>query len=239
MRMNAVYCLLVLLAGCASVPRPSTYPYTSQPQMQAAHHWNVLAKQVAGELAVGLKGGPVPSIESVYVQSDDRSPFGKAFRSFLITELTKQGVSVSYNRDNPLKIDWAVQLVVHNADRIKPPFPLANTLLAAMGYGVGIAWDKLNSEAAGAVTAGALGPLLDFWLGTETGPLPHSEVIITTMITQRGAMLSRNSNAFYINDQDRQHYWSRADTQAMAKPMVQKSYTVVNSTLDISFAPRD
>ena len=219
---------VALAAGCAQVPRPSTYPYAFQQQMQAAHHWHVLASQVTGELTASLKGAPGRSIGSVYVQSDDRSPFGKAFRSFLMTELIKQGVSVSYNRDNPLKIDWAVQLVVHNADRMKPPFLLANTLLAGVGYGVGMAWSMLSPEAAGAVTAGALGPLLDGLLGIETGPLPHSEVIITTMITNGGAILSRNSNAFYINDQDRQHYWSRRDTPDMQEPLVQKAYTVVN-----------
>ncbi|MGH8066491.1 MAG: hypothetical protein ACRERE_14890 [Candidatus Entotheonellia bacterium] len=228
MRLKAAYCMLILLAGCSQVPKPSTYPYSFQHKMQAAHHWNVLANGVAAELTASFRGGSVSSVETVYVQSDDRSPFGRAFRTFLITELTKQGISVSVNPDTPLKIDWAVQLVVHQADRSNPPFLLANTLLAGLAYGVGIAWSELDAVAAGAVTAGVVGPLLDILPGMDFGPLPHSEVIITTMITRTGAILARNTTPFYINDEDRQHYWSRPDMPGTPTPLVQKSYTVVN-----------
>jgi hypothetical protein len=228
MRIKAAYGLLVLLVGCAQVPKPSTYPYSFQQHMQAAHHWNVLASEVAGELVASFRGGSVSSVEAVYVQSDDRSPFGRAFRTFLITELTKQGIAVSLNPDTPLKIDWAVQLVVHHADRSNPPFPLANTLLAGLAYGVATAWDKLDAAAAGAVTAAVVGPLLDVLPGLDVGPLPHSEVIITTMIARTGAILARNSTPFYINDEDRQHYWSRPDIPGTAAPLVQKTYAVVN-----------
>jgi hypothetical protein len=221
--------LLVFLVGCAQVPKPSTYPYSFQHKTQAAHHWNVLANEVAGAVTANLRGGTVSSVEAVYVQSDDRSPFGRAFRTFLITELTKQGIAVSVNPDTLLKIDWAVQLVVHDTARINPPLPLANTILAGLAYGVGIAWDKLDAIEAGAVTAGVVGPLLDVFLGTDSfAPLPHSEVIITTMITRTGAILARNTTPFYINDEDRQHYWSRPDIAGTAAPLVQKTFTVVN-----------
>jgi hypothetical protein len=186
MRMKAVYCCFVCLVGCAQAPRSSTYPYTEQPQMQAAHHWQGLASQVVGELIARIRAGYVSSTEAVYVQCDDqspsvyipcevrspyRTPFSQAFHSFLITELTKQGIPVSFNQNNRLKIDWALQPVVHNAYRIKP--------------------------------------------------LPHSEVIITTTITESGDILWRDANIFYINDEDWWHYWSRAEA-------LQKSYAVVD-----------
>jgi hypothetical protein len=104
MRLKVAYCLLVLLVGCAQPPRPSSYPYSSQPHMQGVDHWQMLASQAAWELAASFRGEPASSIEPVYVQSDDRAPVGKAFRSFLITALTKHGVAVSLNPDNPLGI---------------------------------------------------------------------------------------------------------------------------------------
>jgi hypothetical protein len=152
------------------------------------------------------------------VQSDDRSPFGRAFRTFLITELTKQGIAVSSYPNTPLQIDWAVQLVAHGANRINPPLPLSFTALAGLTYGLSITWDKLEAIEAGAVTAGVLGPLLDFLTGMDFGPLPHSEVIITTMITRTGdqpIILARGTTPFYINDEDRLHYWSRPDIPDM------------------------
>jgi hypothetical protein len=114
---------------------------------------------------------------------------------------------------------------MHNAGRTNPPFPLGGTLLGGLAYGVAEAWDKLSLEAAGAVTAFGVLPLLDIWRGIDAGPLPHSELIITTMVTKPEAILSRNSNIFYINDEDRQHYRS---TPAIEAPLVQKSYGVVN-----------
>jgi hypothetical protein len=204
MQLKALYCLLVLVAGCAQVPRPYTYPYRSQQKMQAADHWHLLASQVVGEVATNLKGGLVSSIESIYVQcgsyvrcvSDDRAhfkitPFDQAFHSFLITELTKQGIPVSFNPDNRLKLDWVVQPVVHNAYRIKPHPSLAEAI--------------------------------DVWSGIEAGSLPHSEIIITTTLTDRGAIWLRNANIFYINDQDWQHYWSIPNVPDTPK----KAYAVV------------
>jgi hypothetical protein len=231
MHMKALCGVLfvVLLAACAQVPKPATYPYSFQQKMQAAHHWNVLAHEIAGGVTASLRGGSVSSVEAVYVQSDDRSPFGRAFRTFLITELTKQGIAVSGNPNTLLQIDWAVQLVAHGANRINPPLPLAFTALAGLGTGLGIAWNELDAVAAGGLTAGVVGLLLDFLIGTDSfEPLPHSEVIITTMITKAGTMLARNSTPFYINDQDRQHYWSRPDTLGRETPVVHKVYTVVN-----------
>jgi hypothetical protein len=231
MRMKAVYCLLVFLVGCAQVPRQATYPYTFQQQMQAAHHWEVLARKVVEEVA-SLRGAPGSLIEPVYIRSNDRSAFGQAFRGFLITELTKQRIfvspfpetceiAVSPSQHDRVKICWDVQLVWHQADRNKPPLPFQYTLLTALGFGLAEAWNELSTGAAGAVTAFSLGPLLDFGLGLRTGPLPHSEAIITTAITDRGAMLSHKSNIFYINDGDWQHYRE-------AEALVQKSYGVVD-----------
>jgi hypothetical protein len=207
MHMKAVYCTLVLLVGCAQfaqVPKPSTYPYTLQQHMQAAHHWDVLARQVANEVAAIIRDGPLSSTEPVHVRNhDDRSPFDEAFRGFLITELIEQGVWVplqgvnsgSVLRDNHLEINWDMQLVVHNAYRTNP-----------LSFGLS----------------------QDVGQGTHDGPLPHSEAIITVTTTYRGTILSRNSNVFYLNDadlqqykKDWQHYWSRPDAP-------QKSYVVVD-----------
>jgi hypothetical protein len=53
--------------------------------------------------------------------------------------------------------------------------------------------------------------------------LPHSEAILTTMITEitdSGLAWSHDANVFYINDRDRQHYEGGGS-------LVQKSYAVV------------
>jgi hypothetical protein len=151
--------------------------------MEAAQHWHLFATQVASDVAMSLKREPFASTELIYIQCgshvpcsvDDRAhftitPFAQAFHSFLITELTNQGIPISSNPDNPLRLDWVVQPVVHNTYRTK-----SHTHLS-----------------------GAFG----------SGMLPHSEIIITTTVTDGGAIRSRYAHVFYINDEDWQHYWS-------------------------------
>jgi len=216
---------LVLLTACAQVPKPSTYPFSFQQQMQAAHHWEVLATQVVERVVAERTAGNIFASELVYVQNRDRSPFGQAFYTLLRTDLNKQGITVSPVPGPPVTIDWTVQTVVHQADRIKPPFPFESTLVGGLAYGVAQTWDKLSLEAAGAVTAFGLLPLLDLWRGTYTGPLPHSEVIITTKIEKEAAFERRHSDIFYINDLDWRHYRSIA---ALEGPLVRKAYSVVD-----------
>src|SRR5262247_3981053 len=116
--MKALYCCIIFLIGCAQVPKPSMYPYTLQQHMQAAYHWNVLANRVVEELAAGLKSGSGTSTEWVYIESyASEPPFNQGYRSFLITELRKRNLQISMNPNNPIKIGWDIQLVVHNAYR--------------------------------------------------------------------------------------------------------------------------
>ena len=42
--------VLCLASGCVRMPQPQGFPYSNQPKMQAAHHWNVLANDVANRI---------------------------------------------------------------------------------------------------------------------------------------------------------------------------------------------
>jgi len=42
---------LLLVGGCASrIPEPITYPYSQQQKMEASHHWQVLAEDLANRI---------------------------------------------------------------------------------------------------------------------------------------------------------------------------------------------
>ena len=45
-----------LLVGCAQVPKPSAYSFSYQKKMQAAHHWELLARDVAKGVALEYAG---------------------------------------------------------------------------------------------------------------------------------------------------------------------------------------
>jgi hypothetical protein len=207
MHLKALYGLLVLLAGCTSVPKPSPYPYSSQQQMQAAHHWQVLASEVAERVATRLQGGSPASAGYVYVPSDT-SPFGTAFPNLLVTELRKRHISASSEKDyanSPLRLKWDVQRVLHRANRSHPSLPLG--------------W------LTGGVAVLVASPFVDVSPGLGTGPLSHSEIIITTQLIDRNSgvelELLRDNDLYYINDQDWRHY-------PLGPSLPPKSYTVVN-----------
>jgi len=256
MRMKAVCgaVLCVLFVGCAQVPKPSPYPYSSQLHMQAAHHWNVLASEVAESVAESLarqdligptfagpgpartiprgqdtqaprgrelqaqRGpetqvqaprGPAVSAESIYVHSEDRYPFDRAFRSFLMTELMKRGIPVSSNQNTALRISWTVQAVEHSASRSKPTFPFG--------------W------ATGPLAFLAVSPVVDPTPAMETGPLPPNEIIITTRAvnTVRDAILWHRSDVYYVHARDLKAYVHVPPPPARPAA-IHKSYLVVD-----------
>ena len=213
--------------------------------MQAAHHWEVLADQVAKEVKYELarldgmqdiegieeseatqdqetdktpetgKSQEVteerPPIQNrpylerpVYVQQGDHSPFGESFEILLKSALMKQGIMVSFNPHASLRIDWGVKKIFHNTDRIKR-------------------------------TPGIIGAvfMVPVWVaagdGFVTGPLQHSEVIISTCFSEDGLILTRNSAIFYVNDMDFCHYFERPlPGDGPAVQLAQKTYTVAD-----------
>jgi hypothetical protein len=187
MRTGAIFfwAVLFLVAGCAEVPRPSTFPYSFQQQFQSASHWELIAKSTIEDLCTTLVGGPGQPRPHIYVQSSDKSPFGRAFRTYLITELIKSGFSISSSPDKSTSINWEVQLIRRNAERWKPALP------------------GLPAEVIGA----AVSVLSGFGWNTTGKKVPHTELILTTTVKRPEGILAANSKTFYINDQERNNYW--------------------------------
>jgi hypothetical protein len=96
-----------------------------------------------------------------------------------------------------------VQRVFHRANRSHPSLPLG---WLTGGIAVLVASPFVN-----------VSPVL------ETGPLPQSEIIITTRLIERESEVERlrSSDIYYINDQDWWHY-------ALGPNLPLKSYPVVN-----------
>ena len=112
--LGGVLCA-VLLTACAQVPRPSTYPYSVQRQMEAAEHWQALAVRMVQSL---------PSLtEPVYLPTDDDSLFGQTLRRFLETELMRRGIAMATTESQGLTLAWDVLPIRHGRWRYKPHLP--------------------------------------------------------------------------------------------------------------------
>lgn len=89
---------LSLLVGCASeVPLPTAYEKSYQPKMWAAHHWNVLAADVAERLATALQAvGEMNKPQVLYVAKPGvGSTFNAAYHDLLTTQLMQQGFGIT------------------------------------------------------------------------------------------------------------------------------------------------
>lgn len=182
-----------LISGCAELPKPMTFPLTTQNQFQSATHWQVVAKNDAQRISSVLIGqgfvkedGSAPPI---FIPKTDNSPFGVAFREYLITELKliNPRFLISNNPGEPIHIIADTQIVYRNSNRWKPE-----------GLVEGVAelvWELLTGTR---------------W--TTRGLVSHAELIITTKIMMHGAKeqlpmeLARYSDTFYINDTDMGNY---------------------------------
>lgn len=189
------FCAAVfLVAGCAAeLPRPAPVPYSSQRQLQSATDWQRIAKLVKDRLSSdpalleALKPDSSGLRPRIHVQTSDQSPFGDAFRNYLITELIDAHFPLSDTPgDASVKIRWDYQLITRYPERLKP--------LGAPEYVAGAVWRILSGR--GWNTSGIM--------------TPHTELLLTTRVTGGGDSPARiikgYSDTFYINDGDWDNY---------------------------------
>ncbi|OAD21000.1 hypothetical protein THIOM_003252, partial [Candidatus Thiomargarita nelsonii] len=203
---------VTLLTACTHRPIPvaTSYATTAQQKMQAAHHWNVLAYDVAKRLkkSVDLTFSNVvdkPPLVINITDEQEKKPFGKAFSNLLTTKLVQQGMIVltgdtEYAGDN-LVIDYDMQVIYHK-DRRRTYWPPG--LLTALTGGVFLVkqaidnWQHPGLAAIPFVIAGDIKSARSYQYPGET----NTEVLITTLVTKNQQYIFGDSRIYYINDGD-------------------------------------
>ena len=196
-----------ILAGCIRIPQPTGYAYNKQQKMQAAHHWEVLASDVANQINTELINRDY-LITPVYVRHACGLPdacgigetfsFDEGFNDLLVSELVRFGVPTrAASEEDALVVDYKVQVLYHQATRYQWLQP---GVLTALTAGV-LVFRNAPGEILALATAGAV----DAGLSTSVVN-GHYEVIITTSIVDDNRYIMRSSNIYYINDVDFWHY---------------------------------
>jgi len=208
---------LALLTSCGRRPIPvaSSYPATAQRKMQSAHHWDVLATDVATRLKKTLELTFPNAIvkPSLYIRDQDKSPFAKTFFNLLATKLVQQGLVVlkDYPMDNALIVEYNMQVVHHKDRRLTYPPPGMFTALAAGVWMVAQAQDNWQYPGLAALPfaiAADANSLIDLYLPGET----NTEVVITTTATMGQQYVFGDSRIYYINEGDYDHYQNESKT---------------------------
>lgn len=214
--------LSLLIAGCARIPEPVGYHFTTQPKMQAAYHWVVLASDLANRINNQLILSDYARTP-VYVRAtcgdedttctdQETNTFSEAFRDLLITELVRFGVPVRQTPDEEsITVHYKVQLIYHNTWRLPTVQP---GMLTAIATGIMV----LRNAPHELQTIAGVG-LLDLMNASAVTGSSH-EVIITTSMITKGKYLFRASDLYYINDRDAGQYREIGMTETTEIPLV-------------------
>ncbi|KAF0220765.1 MAG: hypothetical protein FD174_1089 [Geobacteraceae bacterium] len=195
----ALLIFMLLAGGCASqLPIAKNHPISTQKKARAAHHWDVLADDVAEQTFLvtlgkesSLKG------KTFYIQPiQENIVFNKAFRNFLITRMVNRGMPVSEKKDGAVEIRYETQLVRHNSSRYTH-IPGTFTALTA---GLWVVRDMITSGALQG--AAGLAALADYGMGHYAGGPTHTELIVSTSIVMDSGYVLRKSDIYYIEDAD-------------------------------------
>lgn len=190
---------LLLLTGCATeVPVPTTYPYSTQHKLKSAHHWDVIAKDVAQQIASAMVKHNLAASPTIVTTEQSNAPFHKGFRNFLITHLVDLNLPVAV-KDADVEVQTETQLVRHNSDRYAS-IPGELTVLAAgimVARNAVLRWQD-NQQAAGII---GLAALADWGKGYATG-MTKTEVIVTTSVLYKGQYRMRKTDVYYVEDDD-------------------------------------
>lgn len=207
MRVVPILLLVFFLSSCSRIPQPASYAFSEQQKMQAAHHWDVLASDVANQINNRLIITDYVD-KSVYVKTtcgSDATPckqgqttqFNEGFRDLLITRLVNFGVPTSLEKKvSDIEVNYKVQVIYHASNR----YTLAPGTLTVLTAAISVFRHAPSTLQMLALAAG-----VD--IANSAAPVNgHYEVIITTSMVTDEKYLFRTSDIYYINDPDFWHY---------------------------------
>lgn len=208
MKTTLLVVTLFVLAGCASqVPIPTGQPISYQAKVKATHHWDLIAEDVAIELAKSLQTDDALKTHGIFVTPTvSRIAFNTAFQNFLITRMVNKGLPVA-KWSTGVEVKYETQLVTHGSDRIAyQPGTLtllAGGLMVARNVALNLSGD---TQALATLAIAGLG---DAAISYTTGPATKTELIVTTSLTYNNRFVMRKTDVYYIEDADVQLFMER------------------------------
>lgn len=215
--LAAAAAIALLASACATshapAPLATNFETSKQHKLQAAAHWNSIAKDVATQLSAR-----VPKETALYMTQGARaSSFEQAFAGQLITALMESGYVLKRSPEGALHVAVETQAVPFAADR--PQYRHAGKA-TALGAGLWVLYDIAEHASSGAGKAAMLvlgaGDAYA-WFNSEfaSGGTPSMEIIVNTSVTDANRYIARNTSVYYVADEDKRLYVG--SNQAAAK----------------------
>jgi hypothetical protein len=203
LRTCLLLCLPLGLGACAhQVPIPEAFPPTLQEKVQSAHHWDVLAERVAVRLHDALgdrdsKGQPLV----LYINKpQEDTVFNRAFHELLTTQLMQRGFGISLEPNVGWPVTYEVQVITHK-DRGLGSQPTSTGTWQQQEAG----FNDRNPPRPSALPLPSQGQYI-----AQAGPVPNNEIIVTTYIQGGQRFVTRMSDIYYVDDNNRDQYFVKA-----------------------------
>lgn len=209
-KMISLLIIAALTGGCASpVPVAKNFPRTYQKVARTAHHWDVVASDVAARTAMMMAEKKPLQARDLYIPVAQRNSFfDSAFRDFLIDHLVQKGMPViacpvdestaGFQTAPAIQVQFETKVMRHAE---MPTYqPGALTMLAAGIYALrGISTlDNLDQRAIGTIAGMAA---VDTWIA-QMPDETRTELIITATIQDGNRFVMRRSLIYYVPDGD-------------------------------------
>jgi hypothetical protein len=214
----------------SGAPTPVSHPASAQLELQAAAHWERLARDVAARIARVRTKFP-PASRSLFVEPLDAGmPFAKAFHGYLIDHLLGKGQRVGLTRAGADRLRFTVQSISHENSDYTPPPGVTSVLVG----GSMLASKIDNYVFRGIFPAIAAEALLTTSYGDFDA---FSEVVISFTLLRGERMLARMSATYYVDDREMAQYLPSMPPSplivrlsgAAREPMPVRNFDVVSS----------
>lgn len=118
-RLVSCLAILVNLTACESqLPIAQSYDLTYQRKMQAAHHWQALAKDISNQVIKRIATRVLP-IRIVIQPEGPLTAFSQALEDMLITEFVERGIMVlTVPSDDTIVLTYGVQVIKYEPGRL-------------------------------------------------------------------------------------------------------------------------
>lgn len=218
------FVLVVLLTlpslACApkysSVPTVTKFDISEQNKLQAAKHWELIAKNISKNLKADIQA-KVSKSEKIYVNSVQKSAFTRSVTLEVIASLTKEGYRVIKPR-NPenvnsetyaVKIDIETEVLEFSKGR-KQADNIGLPSLITSGLWV---LDALDATPARGVTLAAYGFDTYNWFNQKKlgGDAPKTEIIVDLVTSKNDEYISITKDIYYVSDTDKRLYEAAED----------------------------
>jgi len=208
-RLTAAATALLLASACATpyspTPLATNFETSKQQKLQAASHWNTIARDVADRLSARLQPGSKLFVN----QHADATSFERAFSAQLATALVDAGHLVMRSPEGAMRVGVDTQTVPFAADR--PQYRYAGAATALAG-GVWVLYDIVEYASNGPAKRGrrhrgcSRRGTTRFRSEFASGETPALEIIVNTSVTDASRFVARTTNVYYVADTDQHLY---------------------------------